>query len=270
MCNDLAIEHLARLPRDSPLQSWMNKLLICVAVFLLIILVFNIVSLASLDSGWFRRSTAQPSQGLDGTNRYLVATTLHFGTLGYCAEEYNGTNHGARTDLGCHDYNNLLSPREDEPADFAVRGMIRAGRVGLAFSVLGMASALFALVLCILGALGIVGLGLVILGVVLTVLNLIFCILAWSVMLGLHSDGKIGSLICGLSDVGLDYAWVLSLVASILGLVAAPLFLIGAMFASLFGGAVDSDEDMLTYQRPQNDGVPYTLMQQEGLAMKQM
>jgi hypothetical protein len=252
----------------------MNKILIVVGVLLVIILIFNIVSLSGINKGWFKRSTTQPApKGLDGDKSYVVAINYNYGTLGYCSREYDGTNNGKKTDRGCHRYKDLVTDRGDLPSDSALRGVIRGGRVGLAFSVLALVAVLGALICCGLIIFNIVATSMIaFLGVLLTVLNLIFTILAWSVMLGMHRNASLGQIECGLSDANADYAWALALVASILALIAAPLFLIGAV---LFGGAKgDGDtNDMLTYQRPPDEGVPYTLMASEtgqGVPLKQM
>ncbi len=252
----------------------MNKILIVVAVLLVIILVFNVVSLSGINKGWFKRSTTQPSpKGLDGDDSYLISINYNYGTLGYCAREYDGTNNGKKTDRGCHRYKELLTDRGDLPSDSALRGVIRGGRVGLAFSVLALAAVIGALVCCLLIVFNIVATTTIaLLGVLFTVLNLIFTILAWSVMIGMHRDASLATIECGLSAANADYAWALALVASILALIAAPLFLIGAMvFGGVKGGG--DDGDMLTYQRPPEDGVPYTLMASEtaqGVPLKQM
>jgi len=254
----------------------MNLILIVVSVLLLFVLVFDIVALASVQSGWFTRSSTQPALASNGA--VPVRVSYEFGTLGYCdSSSQNGAAvpppNGSPS--GCHGYSSLESNRGDLPSDGALRGANRGGQAALAFCILSVLTALPALVLAVL--LGIVFLdtdpfGLV--GSALTVLNVVFSVLAWAIMLGMHSDGDLGSITCDLSDTELDYAFYLALFGSILALIAVPLFLFGS-----FGSAATrrgytrmatddvpstaATQEMLVHHPPPDDGIPYTLMATE-------
>jgi len=230
----------------------LNKLYLAALVIFAVIFIFQIVALSGVYQGWFGRKTIQPSAPQSNGEKYITELNMDYGTIGWCSNQVNGST-GIWQNNGCDSYYGLLSQRGDQPPDGAVQGVIRGGRAAITFNV-------FAVITSGVATLSAAGLLFKFgpplfrtAGVASSIANVIFSLLAWSIMLGMHKARNMQNTTCGLSELGLRYAFVLMMLSTIFGLFGTPIFMVANQSSSSRFEQFDDPN-----ARP--DTTPYTLM----------